>query len=122
MSNNVLDFCKLANFKKNKGNGTDDTNNFTCPYSEKLEIKISNLEKQITDTKWLLGILITIFGLLVPTLCSMHSRVIDKNFDAYNKEVLAKFEIIQEQLKNQKELNSMQIQKEILSEIRKYKK
>lgn len=122
MNNNIIDFCKLINFKKNKSNDSNDNIKFTCPYSEKLELKISYLEKQINDTKWILGILITIFGLIVPILCNMHSRVIDKMFEAYNKEILSKFEIIQQQLNAQKEINQLQIQKDVAIEIKRQSK
>lgn len=88
------------------------TNNKIAEYS------LKSLEKENSTTKWVLGILITIIAFEVPILCSMHSRSIDKSLDAYNKEIISKFEIIQKELEEQKSLNQMQIERDVAREIK----
>jgi len=75
------------------------------------------IKTQVETTRWLLTILISVFGIITPLLFTMHSRYIDSKFDAYTTNVNSKFELIQQQLNSQKEINSLQIQRDVSQEL-----
>ena len=95
------------------------------------DIKTENriINNKIENMKWLLTVLISVFGIITPLLFTIHSRYIDSKFDAYNSSINAyntninsKFEIIQQELNTQKEINQLQIQRDVSQEILKYKR
>lgn len=89
---------------------------------KKLRAENNAIKSQVESTKWLLTILISVFGIITPLLFTMHSRYIDSKFDAFNTNVNSKFELIQQQLDFQKEINSLQIQRDVSQEFLKQKK
>lgn len=104
----LLKFCDLKGFKKDK-NGRDSTGDgipFVCPYSKEFNIKLENLNKTITLLCTALALILTVFIFSV----NMGISSIDKSITSYKNEINSKFEIILNQLNNQKEINQLQIQ------------
>lgn len=90
------------------------------------DIKAENkiIYNKIETTKWLLTALITLFGIFTPLMFSLHARSIDAKFETLNTKIEAidtninsKFDLIQQQLDTQKELNQLQIQRDVSQEI-----
>lgn len=105
-----------------KGNEMKDNELLEIYKDIKTENRIIN--NKIENTKWLLTILITVFGIFTPLMFSLHARSIDTKFEAINTKIEAidtninsKFELIQQQLNTQKELNQLQIQRDVSQEV-----
>lgn len=52
------------------------------------------LRNEIKTIKWVLGLMITVFGIFTPLLFSLHSSKIDAKFEAINQKMDAKLEAI----------------------------
>ena len=130
--NNIEPDILLTIIKNAQDLGYNDSNNDIKLTSEgvmdindlikKLRAENNAIKSQVESTKWLLTILISVFGIITPLLFTMHSRYIDSKFDAFNTNVNSKFELIQQQLDSQKEINSLQIQRDVSQEFLKQKK
>lgn len=77
------------------------------------ENEIKNLKNLIIWLQAFIAFLIAIIGFIIPCIFNMHARAIDKSIETYSKEVSAKFELIGQQLNSQKEINSLQIERDI---------
>lgn len=91
------------------------------------DLKAENriIDNKIDTTKWLLAVLISVFGLFTPLLFSLHARSIDAKIEAVNSTIKAEHSETQSELKllrndfqNLKELNKVEIQKEVLKHIK----
>lgn len=130
--NNIEPDILLTIIKNAQDSGYNDSNNDIKLTSEgvmdindlikRLRAENNAIKSQVESTKWLLTILISVFGIITPLLFTMHSRYIDSKFDAFNTNVNSKFELIQQQLDSQKEINSLQIQRDVSQEFLKQKK
>lgn len=130
--NNIEPDILLTIIKNVQDSGYNDSNNDIKLTSEgvmdindlikRLRAENTAIKSQVESTKWLLTILISVFGIITPLLFTMHSRYIDSKFDAFNTNVNSKFELIQQQLDSQKEINSLQIQRDVSQEFLKQKK
>lgn len=76
------------------------------------------IKNELTLTKWLLGILITVFGIITPIMFNLHSEKIDAKFQTIN----TKYENIINEIRNNKDLNQLQIERDVIREVSKYKK
>lgn len=117
----VLDFEACKYFKKDKGgSGSNDntSNTLLCPFGEKFETKLDNLEKRLNTFGTCLALILTAFIFAI----SLGVSSILKSNEAYKKDTDAKFEIIQLQFNNQKEINNLQIQRDVAVEIKNQKK
>lgn len=94
------------------------------------ELKTQNetLKEQGVMTRWVIGFLVTVFGIITPLLIGAFSSSVQAKYDAINTDVNAKFEIINTQMQSinqrldyQERLNSIQIQRDVAESINKQK-
>lgn len=76
------------------------------------------LKADVKATKWILGLLITIFGSLTPILMTMQNYATDAKFEALN----TKYESIIQEIRGNKELNQLQIERDVIKEVSKQTK
>lgn len=76
------------------------------------------LKADVKATKWILGLLITIFGSLTPILMTMQNYATDAKFEALN----TKYESIIQEIRGNKELNQPQIERDVIKEVSKQTK
>lgn len=88
------------------------------------DIKAENkiIYNKIETTRWLLTVLITVFGIFTPLMFSIHARSIDAKFESINTNINSKFELIEQQLQSQKEINQLQIERDVSKEFLNHKK
>lgn len=75
------------------------------------------LKEQNITTRWIIGILVTIFGIVTPLLFNAYSNNVNAKFDSINTEIKA----INQRLDYQEKLNSIQIQRDVAVEIKNQK-
>lgn len=110
-------------FFKQEGKMSIDTEILEIYRDLKAENRIIN--NKIETTKWLLTILITIFGIVTPLMFSLHARSIDAKFDTINaniktnqQELFNEIKLLRNDFQNLKELNKVEIEKEVLKQTR----
>lgn len=83
------------------------------------DLKAQNevLKEQNVTTRWVIGILVTIFGIVTPLLFNAFSSNVNAKFDSINTEIKA----INQRLDYQEKLNSIQIQRDVAIEIKNQK-
>lgn len=84
------------------------------------DLKTQNevLKDQNITTRWIIGILVSIFGIITPILFNSYSNIVNAKFDSINTEIKS----INQRLDYQEKLNSVQIQRDVSIEINKQKK
>ena len=91
------------------------------------DLKAENriIDNKIDTTKWLLAVLISVFGLFTPLLFNLHARSIDSKMEAIISTIKAEHSETQNELtllrndfQNLKELNKVEIEKEVLKHIK----
>ena len=107
---------ELKNFISSNCVSKDELNTVNLS-NEKINIQIESLKDQNNTTRWVLGILITLFGIVLPILFNMHAKNIDSQIKSIETRIDSKYELINQQLNTMKELNSMQIQRDVAKEI-----
>ena len=107
---------ELKSFISNNCISKDELNTVNLS-NEKINIQIESLKDQNNTTRWILGILITLFGIVLPILFNMHAKSIDSQIRTIETKIDSKYELINQQLDTMKELNSMQIQRDVAKEV-----
>lgn len=81
------------------------------------ELKAQNdvLKEQNNTTRWLIGILVTIFGIITPLLFTVYSGMTNAKFET----ITTKIDAINQRLDYQEKLNSIQIQRDVANEMKK---
>lgn len=81
------------------------------------ELKAQNdvLKEQNNTTRWLIGILVTIFGIITPLLFTVYSGMTNAKFET----ISTKMDAINQRLDYQEKLNSIQIQRDVANEMKK---
>lgn len=81
------------------------------------ELKAQNdvLKEQNNTTRWLIGILVTIFGIITPLLFTVYSGMTNAKFET----ISTKMDAINQRLDYQEKLNSIQIQRDVATEMKK---
>lgn len=121
------EYINLKNEEQKMKNNSIDDEILDMYRDIKAENKIIN--NKIETTRWLLTILITVFGIFTPLMFNIHARGIDAKFETINTKIESidtninsKFELIEQRLDSQKELNQLQIQRDVSQELLKQKK
>ncbi len=73
------------------------------------------LKADVNATKWVLGLLIAIFGSLTPILMTMQNYTIDAKFETLD----TKYESIIQEIRGNRELNQIQIERDVIKEVSK---
>lgn len=107
---------ELKSFISNNCISKDELNTVNLS-NEKINIQIESLKDQNNTTRWILGILITLFGIVLPILFNMHAKSIDAQIKSIETKIDSKYELINQQLNTMKELNAMQIQRDVAKEV-----
>ena len=86
--------------------------------TQELENDIEDLKVQNNKTRWVIGVLVTLFGIITPLLFTVFSGMVNAKFDAIGTEIKA----INQRLDYQEKLNSVQIQRDVVIEVNKQQK
>lgn len=87
------------------------------------DLKAENriIANKVDTTKWLLTILISVFGLFTPIMFNLHAKSIDsqmatinKTIEASHQETKNEIKLLRNDFQNLKELNKVEIEKEVL--------
>ncbi len=83
------------------------------------DLKAQNevLKDQNITTRWVIGILVTVFGIITPLLFNVFASNVNSKFDS----ISTKIDAINQRLDYQEKLNSMQIQRDVSIEVNKKK-
>ncbi len=113
---NVINFCKLKNFTRKKGQNInmDDTGSLECPYANLFNIKLDKLNSNLATALTAIALVISVLIFSI----NYGFTSLNNSVKSYQNETIAKFELIQQQLKAQEELNQMQIQRDVAIEFK----
>ncbi len=93
----------------------EDLKNQIKTLCTEIKADIRVLKNDISNTRWMLTILITIFGIFTPLLFMLHSNKIDAKFETLD----TKYESIIQEIRDNRELNQIQIERDVIKEVSK---
>ncbi len=112
----IINFCTLKNFARKKGQNTNiyDTGSLECPYANLFNIKLDKLNSNLATALTAIALIISVFIFSI----NYGFTSLNNSVKSYQNETIAKFELIQQQLKEQEKLNQMQIQRDVAIEFK----
>ena len=91
--------------------------------------KIESIKQENLTTRWLIGILVTLFGIVTPIVLGAYTKAYDSNVKSIETSLDSKFDSIQTQLNAinqrldyQEKLNTLQIERDVNKEFIKSQK
>ena len=98
----------------------DMNNQLQTLLSDVKDLKSQNeiLKDQNITTRWVIGFIVTLFGIITPLLFNAFSDSVNSKFDSIGTEIKS----INQRLDYQEKLNSIQIQRDVTIEVNKQSK